>query len=99
MHLVGRRASGIGDQCGDVLERTAAEVLRELGHDLVSQVAVKVLAHLPQGPGIGDNDQVFYGPIKAELVQERGRGCREVVLVEPPAIGIGRAAVMARTRA
>ncbi len=58
-----------------------------------------MLAHLPQGPGVGDNDKVFYGPIQAELVEERGRSCREVVLVEPPAIGVGRAGVMARTRA
>ena len=82
-----------------LLERTPAEVLRELAYDLASQVAVEVLAHLPQGPGVGDNDQVFYGPVQAELVQERGRRCREVVLDEPPAIGVGRAGVMARTRA
>ena len=49
--------------------------------------------------GGGDNDQVFYGPVQVELVQERGRRCREVVLDEPPAIGVGRAVVIARTRA
>ena len=41
---------------------------------------MEVLAHLPQGPGVGDNDQVFYGPVQAELVQERGGSCREAVL-------------------
>jgi len=33
-------------------------------------------------------------PVQAELVQERGRRCREVVLDEPPAIGVSKAAVM-----
>ena len=51
------------------------------------------------GPGVGDNDQVFYAPVQAELVQERGCCCREVVLDEPLAIGVGRAGVMTRTRA
>jgi hypothetical protein len=64
---------------------------------IFSQVAVEVLAHLPQGPGVGDNDQVFYGPVQAELVQERGGRCREVVLNEPPVIRVGRAGVMACT--
>lgn len=58
-----------------------------------------VLARLPQGPGVEDNDQVFYGPIQAELVQERGRRCREVVLDKPPAVGVGRAGVAACARA
>src|SRR4029079_2708791 len=86
-----RGASGVGDQRGDVLERTPAEVLREFAYDLASQIALEVLAHLPQGPGVGYNDQVFYGPVQAELVQERGRRCREVVLDESPAVGVGRA--------
>ena len=30
---------------------------------IFSQVAVEVLGHLLQGPGVGDNDQVFYGPV------------------------------------
>ncbi len=60
---------------------------------------MEVLAHLPQGPWVGDNDQVFYGPVQAERVQERGRRCREVVLDEPPAVRVGRAGVMPRTRA
>jgi hypothetical protein len=94
-----RGESGVGEQRGDVLERTPAEVLRELAYDLASQVAVVVLAHLPQGLGIGHNDQVFYGPVQTKLIQKRGRRCREVVLDEPPTIGVGRAGVMARTRA
>src|SRR3954468_24116111 len=74
---VSRAASGLRDQRGDVFERTPAEVLRELADDLASQVAVVVLAHFPQSPGVGDDDQVLYGPVQAELVKERGRGCRE----------------------
>jgi hypothetical protein len=35
-----RGESGVGEQRGDVLERTPAEVLRELAYDLASQVAV-----------------------------------------------------------
>src|SRR4051812_27487607 len=96
---VSRAASGLRDQRGDVLERTPAEVLRELADDLASQVAVVVLAHFPQSPGVGDDDQMLYGPVQAELAEERGRSCREVVLVKPPSIGVGRAGVMARTRA
>ena len=56
-----------------------------------------MLVHLP-GTGIGDKDQVFNGPVQAELVQERGRRCREVVLNQPPAVGVGRADVVACAR-
>ena len=85
----------LGDQRGDVLKRAPAEVLRELAYDLAYQVVVEVLAQLPQGPGVGDDDQVFYGPVQAELVQERGCCCREVVFESLP-VGTGGAGTRVR---
>ena len=49
--------------------------------------------------GVGDNDQVFYGPVQAELVKKRDRRCREVVLDEPPAIVVGPGACITTTGA
>jgi len=91
-----RQALAISEAMSSSGRRLKSFARSPLAYDPASQVAVEVLAHLPQGPRVGDNDQVFYGPVQAELVQERGRRCGEVVLDE---IGVGRAGVMARTRA
>ena len=76
-----RQASAISEAMSSSGRRLKS--FREFAYNLASRVAVEVLAHLAQGAGVGDNDQVFYGPVQAELVQERGRRCREVVLDEP----------------
>jgi hypothetical protein len=79
----------------DWSQRTHAEVLRELAYDLASQVGWKCLRIFPRVLGSDTTTRCSMVPVQAELVQERGRRCREAVLDEPPAIAVGKAGVMA----
>jgi hypothetical protein len=58
-----RQASAISE----AVSSNGREVLRQLAYDLASEVAVEVLTHLPQNPGVGDNDQAFYGLSRLSL--------------------------------